>query len=126
MRAALSDTARPALQQQGEGGGTGFRNVTLTLFSLFLSSLVRLVCLPHLSSHKRRLVARRCLLPEKLCSPALNCFCVTERKRSNLQPVSTPHISSQETLKRYQTCRQLHFLTKCTFCNKCYSVKRNN
>lgn len=35
---------------------------------LFLSSLVSLVCLSHLSSHKRRLVSHRCLMPEKLCS----------------------------------------------------------
>lgn len=40
-----------------------------------------------------RLVSHRCLLLEKFCSPALNCFSVTERKRSNLQAFSTPHIS---------------------------------
>ena len=75
-------------------------NVTLAFFSLSLS-LSGLVCPPHLSSHKRRLVSHRRLLPQKLCSSALNCFCVTERERGSICSQFPHHISSQEALKRW-------------------------
>lgn len=78
------------------------------LLSLLLSGPV----LPsRLSSPRRQLDSHRCLLPKKLCFSSLNCFCVTDGKRSNLQPVSTPHISSQKKVKRSKTCLQeQHFL----------------
>lgn len=69
------------------------------------SCSVSFICLCHSSLYERQLVSRRFLLPGKLCSLALNGFCATERKSSNLRPLSTPNISSQAVLKT--------FLTKC-------------
>lgn len=82
----------------------GLQNVAVALFSPFPSGSASLVCLSH--SLKRRLVTYRCLLSSEAFSlpRSLNCMCVTERKRSNLQPVSTPHISSRESAKKVGNC----------------------
>lgn len=39
-------------RENGEGAG-GLQNITLQLFSLYLSGLVSLICLSRLPSHKR-------------------------------------------------------------------------
>lgn len=107
----------PSVWRQIEGAGRlrgtadacpekkeGLQNVTVALFSPFPSGSASLVCLSH--SLKRRLVSYRCLLSSEAFSlpRSLNCLCVTERKRSNLQPVSTPHISSRESAKKVGNC----------------------
>ena len=63
----------------------------MSFFRLWLSGLVSLFFL---------LVSQRCF-------PLLNCLCVGQGKRSNLKPVSIPHVSSQKMLKSYQAHPQL-------------------